>query len=93
VVSGIERTARRGMIAIRPADLYFRYMSFRVHTPSGNDDYSDADRYEYLHPGWGLLVVTRGDETKVVYGPAGWSRMEDFSAPVADGGRRVRRLR
>jgi hypothetical protein len=65
-------------------------MSFRVHTPSGTDDYSDADRYDYLHPGWGSLVVIRADDTKVLYGPAGWTRMEE--TPPA-GSRRERGTR
>ena len=68
-------------------------MSFRVHTPSGTDDYSDADRYDYLHPGWGSLVVIRADDTKVVYGPAGWTRMEETPPARSRSERGTRRAR
>jgi hypothetical protein len=53
-------------------------MEFRVYTPSGeHEDYSGSADYEISHPGHGLLATTRDDGTKVVYGPAGWLRLEE----------------
>lgn len=53
-------------------------MEFRVYTPSGEyEDYSGSADYEISHPGHGLLAATRDDGTKVVYGPAGWLRLEE----------------
>ena len=62
-------------------------MSFQVHTPSGTDDYPDRARYDIEHPGDGLLTVWDGAGRKVVYGPAGWLRLEErfASGPARTG--------
>ncbi|MFL6128888.1 MAG: hypothetical protein ACJ73E_07465 [Mycobacteriales bacterium] len=66
-------------------------MNFQVHTPTGCQDYTGAARYDVEHPGGGLLTVWTGDGRKIVYGPAGWHRLEE--QPVADDVERSARLR
>jgi hypothetical protein len=75
-VVGIEETA---CLRASPPAVYVRRMDFQVHTPSGTDDYTGDARYDVEHPGGGLLTVWSGNGRKVVYGPAGWHRVEELT--------------
>ena len=57
---------------------YVESMNFRVHTPAGHDDYSGEARYDLANPGNGLLTVWPSTGRKLVYGPAGWLRLEEL---------------
>ena len=52
-------------------------MDFEVYTPSGSQAYTGQARYDIEHPGGGLLTVWTHDGRKIVYGPAGWYRLEE----------------
>ena len=52
-------------------------MDFEVYTPSGSQAYTGNARYDIEHPGGGLLTVWTDAGGKIVYGPAGWYRLEE----------------
>jgi hypothetical protein len=56
-------------------------MEFIVHVPDGEDSYHGESRYRIGETN-GVLTVYTEDDKVLLYGPAGWLRLEEQEPPA-----------